>query len=158
LIDSHSPPLITLSGPSDANEEYMPTASNTAAQTHGDDKVEGENEVTMNTIYDKIATALASAGALKDSYVHDKPYEIINIILIISSHLYFSYVLTLSMILIKFIKNRTQVLISQQLFHSFIATRTKRLLASSQLTTHSNFFTTHITTKHTLRTSLLLCL
>jgi hypothetical protein len=47
----------------DANEEYMPRASNTAAQTQGGDEVEGENEVTMNTICDRIATALASAGA-----------------------------------------------------------------------------------------------
>jgi hypothetical protein len=44
----------------DVNEEYMPRASNTTAQTQGGDEVEEENEVTINTICDRIATLLAS--------------------------------------------------------------------------------------------------
>jgi hypothetical protein len=45
----------------DTNEKYMPRASNTATQTQGGHKVEGENEFTMNIIHDRLATALASA-------------------------------------------------------------------------------------------------
>jgi len=47
----------------DADEEYMPKAARAAARTQGDDEPEGENEVTMNTIRDRIATALVSARA-----------------------------------------------------------------------------------------------
>jgi hypothetical protein len=45
---------------SNANEEYMPRASNITIQTQGGDEVEGENEVIMNTICDRIGIALAS--------------------------------------------------------------------------------------------------
>jgi hypothetical protein len=41
----------------------MPRASNTTAQTQGGDEVEGENEVTINTIRDRVATVLASERA-----------------------------------------------------------------------------------------------
>jgi hypothetical protein len=47
----------------DANKEYMPRASNTASQTQGANKVEGDNEATMNTIHNRIAAALASLRA-----------------------------------------------------------------------------------------------
>jgi hypothetical protein len=47
----------------DVNEDYMPRASNTTAQTQGGDEVEGESEVTINTIRDRVATVLASERA-----------------------------------------------------------------------------------------------
>ncbi len=47
----------------DADEEYMPKAARAAARTQGDDEPEGENEVTMNTIRDRIAIALVSSRA-----------------------------------------------------------------------------------------------
>jgi hypothetical protein len=48
----------------DADEEYMPRTSNEATQTQDGDEIEGENEVTMNTIRDSIATSLANARAM----------------------------------------------------------------------------------------------
>jgi hypothetical protein len=46
----------------DVDEEYMPRASNVEEQTQdGGHEIEGENEVTMNTIRDKIATSTANA-------------------------------------------------------------------------------------------------
>jgi hypothetical protein len=46
----------------DADDEYMPRASNVEDQSQdGGHEVEGENEVTMNTIRDRIATSLANA-------------------------------------------------------------------------------------------------
>jgi hypothetical protein len=46
----------------DADDEYMPKASNVEDQAQdGDHEVEGETEVTMNTIRDRIATSLANA-------------------------------------------------------------------------------------------------
>jgi hypothetical protein len=43
----------------DADEEYMPRASNVEEQTQDDGReIEGENEVTMNTIRDRIATSI----------------------------------------------------------------------------------------------------
>jgi hypothetical protein len=47
----------------DANEDYMTRASNATTQTQGGDEVEEENEVTLNTIHGRIASALASARA-----------------------------------------------------------------------------------------------
>lgn len=45
----------------DADEEYLPAAARAAAQTQGDESLEGENEDTMNTIRSRIADALVSA-------------------------------------------------------------------------------------------------
>jgi hypothetical protein len=47
----------------DADDEYMPGASNNEDVTEDVDEEEGGNEVTMNTIRDRIATALANARA-----------------------------------------------------------------------------------------------
>jgi hypothetical protein len=44
----------------DADDKYMPRASNNEDVIEDVDKEEGENEVTMNTIHDKIATSLAN--------------------------------------------------------------------------------------------------
>jgi hypothetical protein len=46
----------------DTDDEYMSRASNVEDQSQdGGHEVEGENEVTMNTIRDRIATSLANA-------------------------------------------------------------------------------------------------
>jgi hypothetical protein len=46
----------------DVDEEYMPRESNVEEQTQDDGhEIEGENEVTMNTIRDRIATSIANA-------------------------------------------------------------------------------------------------
>ena len=47
----------------DVDDDYMPGASNDEDQTQDGGEVEGENEVTMNTIRDRIATSLANARA-----------------------------------------------------------------------------------------------
>jgi hypothetical protein len=47
----------------DADEEYIPRASNVEEQTQDDGReIEGENEVTMNTIRDRIASSIANAS------------------------------------------------------------------------------------------------
>jgi hypothetical protein len=52
-------------GRCDADEEYMPGGSNVEEQTQdGGHDVDGENEVTMNTIRDRIATSLANARGI----------------------------------------------------------------------------------------------
>lgn len=48
-------------GRCDINEEYMPRATSASAKTHEGNDVEGDNDVTSNTIWDMIAMALASA-------------------------------------------------------------------------------------------------
>jgi hypothetical protein len=46
----------------DAYEEYMPRASNVEEQTQDDGReIEGENEVTMNIIRDRIAASIQNA-------------------------------------------------------------------------------------------------
>jgi hypothetical protein len=45
----------------DVDDEYMPRASNNEDVTEDVDEEEGGNEVTMNTIHDRIATSLANA-------------------------------------------------------------------------------------------------
>jgi hypothetical protein len=46
----------------DADEEYMPGASNVEEQTQDDGReIEGENKVTMNTICDRIAASIENA-------------------------------------------------------------------------------------------------
>jgi hypothetical protein len=47
----------------DVDDEYMPGASNNKGVTEDVDEEEGGNEVTKNTIHDRIATALANARA-----------------------------------------------------------------------------------------------
>ena len=47
----------------DEDEDYMPEAAHATAQPQGDDDLEEENEVTMNTIRDRIANALLVARA-----------------------------------------------------------------------------------------------
>ena len=47
----------------DEDEDYMPEAAQATAQPQGDDDLEEENEVTMNTIRDRIANALLVARA-----------------------------------------------------------------------------------------------
>jgi hypothetical protein len=47
----------------DIDDEYMPGASNNEDVTEDVDEEEGGNEVTMNTICDRIATTLANARA-----------------------------------------------------------------------------------------------
>jgi hypothetical protein len=45
----------------DADEEYMPRASNVEEQTQDDGhEIDGENEVTMNIIRDRIANSIAN--------------------------------------------------------------------------------------------------
>jgi hypothetical protein len=47
----------------DTDDEYMPRASNNEDVTEDVDEEERGNEVTMNTICDRIATSLANARA-----------------------------------------------------------------------------------------------
>ena len=47
----------------DEDEDYMPEAAQTTTPPQGDDVPEEENEVTMNTIRDRIANALFIARA-----------------------------------------------------------------------------------------------
>jgi hypothetical protein len=47
----------------DEDEDYMPEAAQATAQPQGDDALEEENEVTMNTIRDRITNALLIARA-----------------------------------------------------------------------------------------------
>jgi hypothetical protein len=50
----------------DADDEYMPRASNVGDQSqNGGHEVEGDNEDTMNTIRDRIASSLANARRYK---------------------------------------------------------------------------------------------
>jgi hypothetical protein len=44
----------------DADENYMPRGSNVEHAHDGDQEIEGENEVTMNTIRDRIAASIVN--------------------------------------------------------------------------------------------------
>jgi hypothetical protein len=49
----------------DADEEYMPGASNVEEQTQDDGReIEGENEVTMNTIHDRIVVSIENVRGI----------------------------------------------------------------------------------------------
>jgi hypothetical protein len=67
----------------DVDDEYMPGASNNKDVTEDVDEEEGGNEVTKNTIHDRIATALANARATWDSYLAGRPFEMNNALIYI---------------------------------------------------------------------------
>jgi hypothetical protein len=64
-------------------DEYMPQASNNEDVTEDVDEEEGGNEVTMNTICDRIATSLANARATWYSSLLCKPFDINNTLIYI---------------------------------------------------------------------------
>jgi hypothetical protein len=67
----------------DADDGYMPRSSNDEDVTKDVDEEEGGNEVTMNTICDRIATSLANARATWYGSLLCKPFEINNTLIYI---------------------------------------------------------------------------